>query len=76
MKSVEVSSEPLKGIVKNIVDFGLFIELPGHKDGLLHKNSLPNNLKTKFQSHFKEGQDIKVRITKQTEKGLQLELVE
>lgn len=66
----------LDGTVKNTVDFGIFVQLSKLRDGLLHKNSLPESLKETFKDKFNSGDRIKVRIDKVTEKGLQLKLVE
>lgn len=66
----------LDGTVKNTVDFGVFVRLPKLRDGLLHKNNLPESLKETFKDKFNSGDRIKVSIDKVTEKGLQLKLVE
>lgn len=63
------------GTVKNVTEFGIFIRMQGSPDGLLHKNSLPNNLKNSFKDVFAQGKIVKVRIEKVTEKGIQLKLV-
>lgn len=64
------------GTVKNVAEFGVFIRLQAAPDGLLHKNSLPNNLKNNFKEVFAPGKIVKVRVEKVTEKGIQLRLVE
>lgn len=63
------------GIVKNVADFGVFVRLEGAPDGLIHKNSLPNNLKENLNSEFPKGKKIKVKIDKVTDKGVQLKLI-
>lgn len=85
---IEVHSQPKKeiiytdlvgkifdGTVKNITDFGIFVRLPKLRDGLLHKNNLPEVLKEGFKDQFNTGDSIKVQIDKVTEKGLQLKFV-
>ncbi|WP_298366446.1 S1 RNA-binding domain-containing protein [uncultured Lutibacter sp.] len=66
----------ITGTVKNIADFGIFVRLTGPKTGLLHKNGLPNHLKSSFNEAFTSGQKIKVKIIKVTDKGPQLKLQE
>lgn len=63
------------GIVKNVADFGVFVRLEGAPDGLIHKNSLPNNLKENLNNEFPKGKKIKVKIDKVTDKGVQLKLI-
>lgn len=63
------------GVVKNVADFGVFVKLEGAPDGLLHKNSIPNNLRENLNSEFPKGKKIKVKIDKITEKGVQLKLI-
>ena len=65
----------LEGTVKTTVDFGIFVRLPKLRDGLLHKNNLPKNLKESFKGKFNSGDQIRVKIYRVTEKGLQLKLV-
>jgi hypothetical protein len=68
--------EILEGTVKNVSDFGVFITLKNKGDGLLHINSLPNNLKDNFRELFTKGKVLKVKINRISSKGLQLALVE
>lgn len=75
-KSHDLVGKTLNGTVKNVSDFGIFIRIPDSGDGLLHKNSLPNNLKTSFRDVFFKDQRVKVKIEKVSEKGIQLGLVE
>jgi tetratricopeptide (TPR) repeat protein len=66
----------ITGTVKNTAAFGIFVRLNEKEDGLLHKNALPDDLKSTFNEKFSTGQKIKVKIIKVTEKGLQLKLQE
>ena len=65
----------LNATVKSIAEFGVFFHLDGLKDGLLHKNSLPNHLKSNFKESFIRGDKAKVKVEKITDKGIQLILV-
>ncbi len=71
-KTDSLVGKTFDGTVKNVAEFGVFIRLQGTPDGLLHKNSLPNN----FKEVFTQGKIVKVKIEKVTEKGIQLKLVE
>lgn len=71
-KQEELQGEVLMGKIKNIVDFGIFVEFKGKSDGLLHVSKLPENLKDKFKNSFSEGQEIRVKVERVTEKGLEL----
>jgi len=66
----------LKGTVKNIAEFGLFIQLDEHPKGLLHKSNLPKDMRNSFQESFHIGDVITVKIIGVTDKGLQLKLSE
>lgn len=75
-KTDNLVGKTFDGTVKSVVDFGIFIHMQGAPDGLLHKNSLPNNLKDTFKVVFTKGKKVKVKIEKVTEKGIQLKLVD
>ncbi|TQO36592.1 S1 RNA binding family protein [Arenibacter algicola] len=72
----ELEGKQFIGSIKNITDFGVFVKLDGHKDGLLHKNSLPRTMQETFKERFNIGEKVRVKIFKVTEKGLQLKLEE
>lgn len=74
-KSNDLAGKIIDGTVKNVADFGIFIHLPGAPDGLLHKNSLPKNLKDNFKDVFTKGKKVRVKIEKVTEKGVQLKFI-
>lgn len=63
-------NEIIKGKVKAVKDFGVFVSLGKEKDGLLHKNSL----KGIDLNSFEVGQEINVKIDKVTDKGINLKL--
>lgn len=50
------------GVVKKIVDFGAFIELPDGTDGLIHISKLSDGRVDKVSDVVKEGDKIKVEI--------------
>lgn len=51
-----------KGIVKKIVDFGAFIELPDGTDGLVHISKISDQRVEKVSDILKEGQEVKVEV--------------
>ncbi len=52
----------VEGTVKKIVDFGAFIELPGHVDGLLHISKVSTERISNVRDVLSEGEKIKVEI--------------
>jgi polyribonucleotide nucleotidyltransferase len=60
------------GVVKRIVDFGAFVELPGNIDGLLHISKLSDERVDKVTDIVNIGDKIKVKILAQ--KGNKIEL--
>lgn len=75
-KPNDVVGKTFNGTVKNVAEFGVFFRLEGAPDGLLHKNSLPNNLKDNFKIEFPQGKKFRVKIEKVTDKGIQLKLLD
>jgi hypothetical protein len=65
-----------EGVVKSITEFGVFIRSQDTPDGLIHRNSMPNNLKNSFKDYFTTGKKVKVKVERVTEKGIQLKLIE
>jgi uncharacterized protein len=54
----------LKGTVRNVVDFGAFVDLGVKQDGLLHKSQIP------FGTMLKVGDILEVEILKiEVERG-------
>jgi len=72
----ELIGKTFIGTVKNSTDYGIFINLDGSSDGLLHKKNLPESYKNNFKITFPNGSDVKVIVDKVTEKGIQLKLIE
>ena len=50
------------GVVKRIVDFGAFVELPDGTDGLLHISKISKERVENVSDVLKEGQKVKVEI--------------
>lgn len=64
----------LSGTIKNFTDFGIFVKINGHKDGLVHKNAMPLKIKNSYREIYTIGQKIKVRVKKNTERGIELSI--
>lgn len=64
----------LSGTIKNFAEFGIFVKLNGYKDGLIHKNALPADIKNRFKEIYSVGQKIKVRVEKVSERGIELKI--
>ncbi|MDR1976006.1 MAG: polyribonucleotide nucleotidyltransferase [Campylobacteraceae bacterium] len=60
------------GVVKKVVEFGAFIELPGEVDGLLHVSKLASGRVDKVTDIINVGDKVKVRVLFQ--KGPKIEL--
>ncbi len=61
-----------KGVVKKIVDFGVFVELPGGYDALLHISKISKNRVNNLDSLYQIGEEIDVVVLEQ--KGRKVEL--
>ena len=52
----------ISGVVRNVIDFGVFVDIGVHQDGLVHISEITNN----YISHPKEalavGQQVKVKV--------------
>ncbi|MBR8463089.1 polyribonucleotide nucleotidyltransferase [Campylobacter sp. faydin G-24] len=68
LKSVFNIGDEFDGVVKNIVDFGVFIELKDGVDGLLHIS--------KIKTPFNVGDRVKVYVSEQKGNKISLSLVE
>ena len=69
-----VQDEVVDGVVKRIVDFGAFIELPGGIDGLLHVSKIADHRVDKVGDYLVLEQKVRVKILKQTGNKIELEL--
>ena len=70
-----VQDEVVDGIVRRIVDFGAFVELPGGIDGLLHISKIADHRVEKVSDYLEIDQKVKVRILKQNGNKIELGLV-
>ncbi len=70
-----VKDEVVDGVVRRIVDFGAFVELPGEIDGLLHISKIADHRVEKVSDYLEVDQKVKVKILKQNGNKIELELV-
>lgn len=61
VKDVEIG-EIYEGVVRDIVDFGAFVELLPGKDGLLHVSEISNEYVENVKDHLKVGDEVKVKV--------------
>lgn len=61
--------EVVEGKVTGITKFGAFIDLGEGKSGLVHISEVSNSFVKEISKHLKEGQTVKVKIIKLTDKG-------
>ncbi|MFZ5424510.1 MAG: polyribonucleotide nucleotidyltransferase [Patescibacteria group bacterium] len=66
-KDVEVG-EIYDGVVKEIVDFGAFVQILPGKDGLLHVSEISSEYVDDVRNVLSEGQEVRVKVIK-TEDG-------
>ncbi len=67
--------EIVDGVVRRIVDFGAFVELPGGIDGLLHISKIADHRVEKVSDYLEVDQKVKVKILKQNGNKIELGLV-
>ncbi len=63
-------------VVRRIVDFGAFVELPGGVDGLLHISKLSDERVERVEDVLSEGEKIKVKILGQNGNKIELGFIE
>ena len=54
--------ESFEGVVRKVMDFGVFVSLPKGGDGLLHASKITKNRFEKPYQYFQEGQKVKCVI--------------
>ncbi|WP_297812258.1 polyribonucleotide nucleotidyltransferase [uncultured Helicobacter sp.] len=64
------------GKVKKVVEFGAFIELPHHYDGLLHVSKVTNNRSERISDYLKEGDEVRVEVLSLNKNKVELGLVD
>ena len=52
----------ISGVVRNVTDFGAFVDLGVHQDGLVHISELSDSFVKNPQAVVKVGQQVKVRV--------------
>ena len=52
----------LKGTVRNVIDFGAFVDIGVHQDGLIHISKLSKNFVKKPTDVISVGEKVKVKI--------------
>src|SRR5215471_20707245 len=50
------------GVVTRVADFGIFVQIDGLVEGLMHVSETPLGRGEKPQEHYKEGDSVRVRI--------------
>ncbi len=65
-----------KGVIKRIVDFGMFVELPGGYDALLHISKVSKNRVDNLEALYKIGDEIDVVVLDQKGKKVELATVD
>jgi len=50
------------GVVTRVADFGVFVQIEGMVEGLMHVSETPLSRGAKPQEHYKEGDPIRARI--------------
>jgi uncharacterized protein len=58
----------LEGVVTNVVNFGAFVDIGVHQDGLVHISQLANNFVSDPKDIVKVGQVVKVKVLEINEK--------
>jgi predicted RNA-binding protein with RPS1 domain len=67
--------EIVKGIIKNIVSFGIFINLGGNQDGLLHSSKISHNPTSQLNKIFNIGDEIVTKISSISDEGIELDRI-
>ncbi len=58
---IKVDTE-FEGIVRRVVDFGLFVELVPGKDGLVHISTIDRDKQESLESDYPEGTPLRVKV--------------
>ncbi|MFN2632426.1 MAG: 30S ribosomal protein S1 [Thermoanaerobaculia bacterium] len=56
------AGDVVEGIVTRVADFGVFVQIEGLVEGLMHVSETPVGRGEKPQDHFKEGDTLRARI--------------
>ena len=63
-----------EGVITNITDFGLFVELESGVEGLVHISELPNDKEGNPPSHFQVGDVIQAKVVSISRKDKKIRL--
>jgi uncharacterized protein len=58
----------LEGVITNVVNFGAFVDIGVHQDGLIHISQLANHFVSDPNTVVKVGQVVKVKVMEINEK--------
>ncbi|MFA7298625.1 MAG: Tex family protein [Candidatus Absconditabacterales bacterium] len=61
IKDLQIGTK-LEGIVRNVTDFGAFVDIGLHSDGLVHKSQMANYFVANPVDVVKVGQQVKVKV--------------
>ncbi len=61
IKDLKVGME-LEGVISNVANFGAFVDIGVHQDGLVHVSQIADHFVKDVQSEVKVGQIVKVRV--------------
>ena len=59
----------MTGVVRNVTDFGAFVDISVHQDGLVHISKLENHRVAKVEDVVSEGDEIKVKLMEVDRQG-------
>ena len=54
--------DEVEGVVTRVADFGVFVQIEGLVEGLMHVSETPVGRGDKLQDHYKEGDTVRARI--------------
>ena len=64
----------LKGTVRNVIDFGVFVDIGVHQDGLVHISQICERRIKKPSEVLKEGQKVKVKVVNTNDNKISLSM--
>lgn len=72
-KDIKIGDE-FMGIVRNVVDFGAFIDIGIHNDGLVHKSQISKKFIKNIHNHLSVGDEVKVKVIDKDEEKERISL--
>jgi small subunit ribosomal protein S1 len=61
-KDKHQAGDVVDGVVTRVADFGVFVQIEGMVEGLMHVSETPLQRGAKPQEHYKEGDPVRARI--------------